>query len=174
MTRSGIGCIIPALIDIEQSCATTRLIGTMIAKPAMALRFVLSNPDISTACSGMNTMEQLEQNVRTVKEFDPDKDASHEEMCEGVDRLRKSFGDKTCTKCGYCVPCPNNINIPLHMESHLNWKAFGFEKPTVDAIKAVAPKESAANCDDCGTCEEKCPNTIPIRERLKELLKLAK
>ena len=60
----------------------------------MALRFVLANPDVSTACSGMNTMEQLEQNARTVRGFDPAAEGDFDAMCEGLDRLRAELGDE--------------------------------------------------------------------------------
>ncbi|MFA5863321.1 MAG: aldo/keto reductase [Phycisphaerae bacterium] len=144
---------------------------------ALALRFVLSNPDISTACSGMNTLEQLEENVQTVKRFDPEKDAAFEALCEGVDRLRRKFGDKICTTCGYCMPCPKNINIPWNMEIYRNWKCFGLGEISesqpgswVKKVLADIPAEqSAKNCNQCGACEEKCPNRISVRNVLKEL-----
>ena len=96
----------------------------------MALRFVLSNPDVSTACSGMSTIEQLEQNVKTVNDFDPENDSGFNDFCEGVERLRETFGEKPCTTCGYCMPCPHDVNIPYHMEIYRNWKCFGVGETT--------------------------------------------
>ena len=137
--------------------------------PAMALRFVLSNPDISTACSGMNTMEQLEQNVKTVREFDPQRDGKFEEMCAGLDRLKKTLGERICTACRYCLPCPQGVDIPRYMELYRNWKCYGMEEQTRTGIKAMPPKSSLANCNECGLCEEKCPNDISVRDVLKDL-----
>jgi uncharacterized protein len=136
---------------------------------AMALRFVLSNPNVSTACSGMNQTEQLDQNVRTVKELDPSSD-NFEVMCEGLDRLRAKLGDRFCTLCRYCAPCPQGVNIPGYMDIYRHWKCFGLETWAQNAIKAVPEAQSAVNCDECGACEDKCPNTLEIREKLKELL----
>ena len=138
---------------------------------AMALRFVLSNPNVSTACSGMNTLEQLEQNVRTAKDFDPDA-ARFEEMCQGLDRLRESFGEGFCTACSYCMPCPEGVNIPRHMCTHNNWKAFGMEDAARDVLGGIPEDQRAELCTECGECEEKCPNSLPIRESLKELVAL--
>jgi predicted aldo/keto reductase-like oxidoreductase len=53
----------------------------------------------------MNRMEQLEQNVRTAKAFDPGSD-DFDAMCAGLDRLRATLGDRFCTMCRYCQPCP--------------------------------------------------------------------
>ena len=134
----------------------------------MALRFVLSNPNVSTACSGMNRMEQLEQNVRTVKEFQPGS-VDFGAMCEGLDRLRATLGDRFCTACRYCVPCPQGVDIPRHMEIYRNWKCFGLSDAPQSGLKAVPEEQSAARCDECGACEKKCPNTLEIRSMLKEL-----
>ena len=138
----------------------------------MALRFVLSNPSISTACSGMNTLEQLEQNVRTVKEFNPDTE-TFEAMCEGLDRLRETLGQTFCTGCRYCLPCPQGVDIPRHLEIYRNRECFGLETWAEDALKAVPEAQSAAKCNECGTCEEKCPNSIEVREVLRRLMRKA-
>ncbi|NQT91509.1 MAG: aldo/keto reductase [Lentisphaerae bacterium] len=135
----------------------------------MALRFVLSNPDVSTACSGMSTMKQLKQNVRTAKEFDPEKDAAFEEMSEGLDRLRSALGEKFCTGCRYCMPCPKGVNIPRHMEIYRNLTCFGLDGWARDALKGLPADERAMTCDECGACIEKCPNDIQVPDLLKEL-----
>jgi predicted aldo/keto reductase-like oxidoreductase len=135
---------------------------------AMALRFVLSNPDVSTACSGMNTVEQLEQNVKTAKDFDPGKD-TFAEMCEGLERLREGLGDRLCTSCRYCMPCPQGVDIPRHMEIYRNWQCFDLEDWAREALKSVAEENSVSQCNECGACEEKCPNDLHVINTLKEV-----
>ena len=137
--------------------------------PEMALRFVLSNPDVSTACSGMNQMEQLEQNVKTVREFDA---GSHdfEGMCEGLEKLRASMGERFCTMCRYCMPCPQGVDIPQHMEVYRNWKCFGLSDWPRRGLKGIPEAQSAARCNECGACEKACPNKLGIRVMLRELL----
>ncbi len=140
--------------------------------PALALRFVLSNPDVSTACSGMNTLEMLEENVCTAREFDPE-EASFAQICEGVDKLREKLGDQFCTACRYCTDCPEGLEIWRLMETWQNWKAFGLEEWACQAIENLSDEKQPARCSACGACEEKCPNDLPIRERLEELAALA-
>jgi len=140
----------------------------------MALRFVLSNPHVSTACSGMSTLEQLEQNVRTVKDFDPDASTDFEELCEGLDRLRQELGDRFCTACKYCLPCPQGIDIPRHLELYRSWRVFGLEDYVRGKLKAMPAEQRAAKCTDCGLCTEACPNDLPVAEMLKELQDLGK
>ncbi|MFA6291896.1 MAG: aldo/keto reductase [Victivallales bacterium] len=135
----------------------------------MALRFVLSNPNVSTACSGMNRTEQLLQNVKTVKEFEPGS-CDFGSMCEGLDRLRATLGDRFCTGCRYCMPCAQGVDIPRYMDIYRNWKCFGLGAWAADAIRKVPEEKSALKCNECGVCEGKCPNTLEIRKMLKELL----
>jgi predicted aldo/keto reductase-like oxidoreductase len=135
----------------------------------LALRFVLSNPDVSTACSGMSTLEQLEQNVKTVKGFDPETDAQFEKMGKGMDRLRSVLGDKFCTSCRYCMPCAQEIDIPRYMSIYRNWKCFGLEEWARKELKLIPEGKRLADCTDCGDCKEKCPNDLNTREIWKEL-----
>ena len=143
----------------------------------MALRFVLSNPDVSTACSGMTKVEFIEHNARTVKEFDPERSDIHELICEGVDRLRQKVGEKICTNCGYCMPCPQGVNIPHHMELYRNWQLFGLDATSEtwpgdwvrNGLSELVDEQKAANCNQCGECEKKCPNELSVRDTLSKL-----
>jgi len=148
-------------------------LGMDMPTAAMALRFVLSNPAVSTACSGMSTVEMVEENVRTVNEFDPETDADFAAMCAGVEQLRSALEGKICTACGYCMPCPQGVDIPGHMGEFTNLACFGLEDWVRTAIRGIPDEKSAARCDQCGGCEEKCPNGIPVRENLKRLREVA-
>jgi len=147
----------------------------------MALQFVLSNPNVSTACSGMNTLEMLEENVVTVKELDPGKGLDFERICEGLDRMCESLGDKFCTSCGYCLPCPQEIHIPSMMRFYADWKIFGVKDGLQRVLKHVekGEKEPAkwrdpSRCINCGKCEKVCPNELQISATMEKLAKLAK
>lgn len=154
------------------SATLKQALGMDLPTPEMALRFVLANPNVSTACSGMNAMPQLEQNVRTVRAFDPAV-APFEQMCEGLDRLRERLGHRLCTACRYCLPCPQGVNIPRHLELYRHWKAYGLTDAARNGLRAMAPAEGLDKCNGCGACEKKCPNELPVRGMFKELAELA-
>jgi uncharacterized protein len=151
------------------SDALKEAFGMDLPTAAMALRFVLANPAVSTACSGMNTLAQIEENVATAKAFDPAGPIQFERLCEGLDRLRERLGSRLCTACRYCMPCPQGVDIPRHLELYRYWKAFGLTQAARDGLRAVPAESGLARCTFCGECEKKCPNQIPVREMLKEL-----
>jgi len=55
------------------------------------------------------------------------------------------------------------------MGEYLNWKGFGLRNWARDAVRRMPDAQSLVNCNECGECEDKCPNSLPIRVRLKEL-----
>ena len=157
------------------SCESSKLKDALkmdLPTTEMALRFVLSNPHVSTVCSGMNKMEHLEQNVRTVKEFDPDTDGDFGAMCEGLDRLRTELGDRFCTTCNYCMPCPRGVDIPRHMGLYRTWKVFGLDEHVRRQLAAIPAEAQARHCNECGACTEACPNDLDVPNLLKELQEL--
>ncbi|MBN1258009.1 MAG: aldo/keto reductase [Planctomycetes bacterium] len=158
------------LLDCESELLKKEF-GMNLPTVEMALRFVLANPAVSTVCSGMNAMVQLEQNVATVKNFTPDTD-THATLCEALEKMRNILGDKFCTTCRYCMPCPQNVNIPRYMKAYQYWKCFGLKDWARKTVAETPKEQQASHCNDCGECEEKCPNDLPIRERLQELSKL--
>lgn len=146
--------------------------GLDLPTPAIALRFVLSNPNVSTACSGMNTMQMLEENVASVGKFEP-KEENFQQMCAGLDRLREKAGGHFCTFCNYCAGCPVKLNVGQLMEIWQYDKAFQLHDWARDALKALPEEARPDRCTFCGACESKCPNSINIRERMKELIPAA-
>ena len=174
-------CPVAGGVLASENSKIQKELGINMPTTQMALRFVLSNPNVSTACSGMNTLEMLDENVLTVKEFDPEKDVDFEKMCEGLDRMRKSLGDKFCTSCGYCLPCPQEIQIPSMMRFYADWQTFGVEEGVRRVLKHVEPGEKGpakwhapSRCTKCGRCEDICPNKLPISETMEKLSELTK
>ena len=122
--------------------------------------------------SGMNSLEMVEENCMTASDmqagsFTEDDFAVLEEVKKIV-REKEKVG---CTGCRYCMPCPKGVDIPgtfacyntMYIESKKEGR-FQYAQ-TVGLTKEPA---FASQCIECGKCEMHCPQSLPIREKLKE------
>ena len=135
--------------------------------PELAIRFVLANPAVSTAMSGMNTMEQLEENAATAALAEPLSAADR----AAIDELQKDneqLLDLYCTGCGYCMPCQHGIDIPGNFAAMNMLKVHGVVELAKQSYSKLGDGR-AEMCKACGDCAGKCPQHIDIQERLSEV-----
>ena len=136
------------------------------------LRWLYNQPEVTVVLSGMNSEEMVLENCRTASETTagslmPDDFAVLEVVKEKI-REKEKVG---CTGCRYCMPCPKGVDIPgifrcynaMYTESKSQGR-FQFAQ-TVGLTKEPA---FASQCIQCGKCEQHCPQSLPIREKLKE------
>ena len=127
-----------------------------------AIRFAASFENVVTVLSGMSNMEQVLDNIRYMKDFQP---LSDEEMAliGKVRTLYQAQNRIPCTGCRYCTDgCPADINIPA-LFACLNAKREGKDAD----YNAFEVKADA--CVECGQCEGECPQHLQIRDLLKEV-----
>jgi len=135
-----------------------------------ALRWVWNQSQVSTLLSGMNSMDQLRENLRAAGEGHPD--SLEPEDLAALRKAEREFRKRQkvdCTACGYCLPCPSGVNIPT-VFSLFNDR-FVFDAPKIPMTtynQFLPPAQRAASCTECGECEEKCPQKIEIRKALKD------
>ena len=136
-----------------------------------AWRWVWHHPEVVTALSGMNTEEQLRENLAVAEVAAPGA-LSETELALAAEVRRYYLGriKVPCTTCGYCLPCPNGVLIPDVFAMVNTTAMFDSRKATSEAYKAilVARGIAADACVECGECEPKCPQRIPIRDALRE------
>ena len=135
-----------------------------------ALRWVWNHPEVTMLLSGMNSIEQVKENIAIASEVQV-KSLTNDEI-NLIEKVRQAFLERTavaCTRCGYCMPCPAGVNIPATLR--LYNEARMYENPTLASrvyYLMLKPEQQAPSCTECGQCEEKCPQNIPIREELKK------
>jgi len=133
------------------------------------LRWVLDHPQVLTVLSGMGEMAQVEENVRVASDHVPGS-LSVEEQAR-FDQAREMIRAVTkvdCTACGYCMPCPRGVDIPLCLSSLNDTVLLGQWKSQYWYV-ATTEGHNASRCNDCGLCEPLCSQKIEIRKRLKEV-----
>jgi hypothetical protein len=133
----------------------------------LALRFVLSNPAVDVTLSGMQEAAFLEENVALACQEEPLSQREYQQMHAALEEKRE-LAKLYCTGCLYCQPCPRGVEIPKAFEYMIAHKIYGVTGWARAAYAALGGKASL--CAECGKCEKKCPQHIPIRERLKEVV----
>lgn len=138
-----------------------------------ALKWVANHPGVSTILSGMNTFEQVEENLNlcSAPDMTPNnmsaKDLSFIEQLSFDWKAKKLVG---CTGCNYCMPCPQGVDIPgcfsIYNNAH-SAEAHAEETSRRNYKKLCENQSDATQCVECGACESACPQHLPIIETLK-------
>ena len=140
-----------------------------------AFRWLWDQKEVTCVLSGMNSMEMLLDNVQTASTTEVGELGSAEqEMLARVKTAINSNMKVGCTGCGYCMPCPKNVDIPGTFAAYNRLASEGkFAALKEHFMCTAARRDSTAayNCIGCGKCEKHCPQQIAIRQELKNVQK---
>ncbi len=141
----------------------------------LAFRWLYDQPEVTCVLSGMNSMEMIAENVITAEKgtaghFSKEDAALVEKVKEEIEKTVKV----NCTGCGYCMPCPFGVDIPVtfrcYNEMYSETKS-GARKEYLQCTAFRKNQSSASQCRQCGKCEQHCPQQIKIRKELKRAVK---
>jgi len=138
--------------------------GGVIEAPEVALKWVLSIPDI-LVLAGVEEKGLIDQNREI---FEGSYELTNEEK-NRLEEISKGYDKKFCRRCDYCLPC----SVEIHIQMVLGLKSF---------VKRMGPQvlknpmfekmlESAALCTECGECMTRCPYSLPIPDMIKDNLR---
>ena len=141
--------------------------------PSWAIRFAASNEHVMMVLSGMSNMEQLQDNMSYMADFQPLNEEEQEIIRKAVEIINSGI-EIPCTGCAYCTEgCPQNIAIPKYFSLYnadlqeceeKGWKPQG---EYYDRLTKTFGK--ASDCVECGQCESVCPQHLPVIRHLKEV-----
>ena len=148
-----------------------------LSPAACALRWLWDQKEVTVVLSGMSDISQLDDNIETAKNAIPDMLSNKEkDTYESVMKIIEATYKIPCTGCNYCMPCPQKVNIPACFSAynvlHTTGMISGFTM-YVTSTGSMDPqrKYAASNCIECGACEKKCPQHIPVSKSLKKVKK---
>ncbi len=146
--------------------------GTGASYASWAVRFAASLEGVLTVLSGMSTLEQMEDNISYMKDFQPLSPAERAVIAQAQKALW-SVPSIPCTGCEYCVAgCPQSIPIPRIFSARNRQLIWGQTEQGLAAYRdAVQGKGRACDCIACGQCEAACPQMLPIIDHLKDCAK---
>ena len=140
-----------------------------------AFRWLWNQPEVTCVLSGMNSDEMVRDNIQTASTVSVGElGQAEEEMLRRVVAAINAKMKVGCTGCGYCMPCPKNVDIPGTFSAYNRRYSEGKFHGLVDYAMCTALRKtptSASNCVGCGLCESHCPQQIKIREHLKAAAK---
>ncbi len=138
-----------------------------------ALKYVWHHPEISLLLSGMNSLEQVKQNIEYASREDVHVLTLKElETINVVSRIYKEHIQVDCTGCKYCMPCPNGVDIPSVFKLFNDAYIFDqFDKFKDLYDRFIAEGSRASKCIECGICMDKCPQNIDIISEMKRVSK---
>ena len=141
-----------------------------------AFRWLWNQPEVTCVLSGMNSMEMLEENVRVASECQIGEftESDNELLAQVVEAINSKM-KVGCTGCGYCMPCPMNVDIPGTFAAYNVSSIDGKGEAMFEYLRSTTFRKdatSASNCIGCGKCEKHCPQGIKIREELKNAQKV--
>lgn len=144
-----------------------------MSAPSWAIRFAASNEHVMMVLSGMSNMEQLQDNMSYMADFQPLNEEEQEIIRKAVEIINSGI-EIPCTGCSYCTEgCPQNIAIPKYFSLYnadlqeceeKGWKPQG---EYYDRLTKTFGK--ASDCVECGQCESVCPQHLPVIRHLKEV-----
>jgi len=139
-----------------------------------ALDWLWDQPEVSVILSGMSTMAQVEENLNFAARSCPQSFSAAEQAL--IANVREKYRARIaipCSKCGYCMPCPNGVNIPgnfeyfnyAHLYDNVEDARFKYQIFLTEAQRSSA-------CIACGVCEQLCPQKIEISQWMPKVTAL--
>ncbi len=135
-----------------------------------AFRWLCNGPEVAVVLSGVTSIEQCEDNLAIFDRCQVGAMTAEEENL--IARVRDAYRSRTkvgCTGCRYCMPCPNDVDIPRIFGTWNNLFLYNENMKGAWGYRRIIKDEhDASKCLECGACEGACPQHIGIFEMLKQ------
>jgi predicted aldo/keto reductase-like oxidoreductase len=135
-----------------------------------ALRWLWDKAGTSVLLSGMNALEQLEENCAVCDRAQAGCLSEAERAAyAGGRELFTARNKVACAACADCMPCPSGVSIPAIFQLYNDLAVFDDWFYTANLYNNLAVAGAHAElCAECGQCVEQCPQQLTIPEKLQE------
>ena len=137
--------------------------------PAWAFRWLQTVPQPTMVLSGMTSLAQMQDNIKT---FSEEKPLSGDELSIVYGAAEKLAKFVPCTGCRYCCAgCPKKLDIPNLINLYNDLIASTNINPIV-RYGALPEDKRADSCIGCGQCTRACPQKIDVPGVMKKFAAL--
>lgn len=129
------------------------------------LQWLWDQPEVAVVLSGMSAMTEVRENIASATKSGVDLLTEEEQAL--IKRVRIEYERLSpipCTRCRYCMPCPNGVDIPRNFSIYNEGVIYDKEQNARGDYLFMSEEVRAANCLNCRECEDKCPQKISIGE----------
>ncbi|MGN0177150.1 MAG: aldo/keto reductase [Methanobrevibacter sp.] len=134
-----------------------------------ALQYLWNRDDVDCVFSGMNNLNQVKENIRIASTEDIISE-NDQELIREVARTYRTFLGNSCTRCGYCMPCPHGVDI-INCLTEYNI-AHMMQDPKASAMQYFTLIDDDSRADSCINCKECipfCTQMLNIPEELQKV-----
>ena len=141
----------------------------LVSLPDLAVRYVLSNPHVTTILCGISTVRDVDDTIAAAE-----RGPLAPEQLEQVDSFFAALARNQvayCTRCGYCQPCEQGVQIPQILDLVYEDRFLGFKEVSRKTFESWARQSTNIDaCTKCGQCEAKCTQGLKIIKELEYAL----
>lgn len=139
-----------------------------------AFKYLWDMEGVSSVLSGMNSLDQVKENIAIANNSYPNSLTDEEKnLIKEVSKAYKKRKDIDCTMCGYCMPCPQKVDIPTCFKEYNIAKMLDdVEASSMQYFSLLEEENRATACTQCDECVPMCPQRINIPEELKKVKEL--
>ena len=135
-----------------------------VSVPDLALRYIMSHPHIDSVICGMTRASDVGDTIASVEKgpFDKKQMKTISKFLDKIARQQEKF----CTGCGYCLPCPQGIDIPAVMAALFEERFWGFREAALEKYQKIESPR-ADECMLCGGCESSCTQSLHVMQEMQ-------
>ncbi len=176
--REPLDKLIPLCHEKGVGVTIMKPVATGLLPATLALKWLLNQP-IAVAVPGVTTIEELEENSLVAHQ---DLTLSPMEQ-EQIRTIKAAFEHVRCRVCGACMPCPQDIAVPMLLGTDVMYdhhrtmgpqvfRTFPWAIERIEKELEHRPKliEQVQSCTRCGECEVRCPYGLPVMDMLDNTL----
>jgi len=136
-----------------------------------SLQWLWNLPEVSLVLSGMSSMQQVQENIDSASRSGVGTLSTEElDLVAKAKKTYEGFQLIPCTNCGYCMPCPEGVDIPRILKIYNDGIMYDKLEAAKTDYQLWVPAENKADlCIECGECLEKCPQDIPIPDWMAKI-----